>query len=489
MKKAGRTSLLLIALPLLVSYAYFYQAGGWNQNSHYALVRAIVEQNTLRIDAYHKSTGDKALVGGHYYSDKAPGVSLAAIPVVAISRPFVSDPNSSDGVATLSYVATVFASGVPVMLAALLLFGLALRFGASLSGAAVSALAFGLGTPAWCYATLFFGHALALACLVAALAAAVALCDRKDLRRDWILAGSVGFAGGFATVTEYTAVVPAALLAGLALHMVWKDRERRLRVALATMAGASVMVAVLLAYNTAAFGGPFEVSYSGVQGFEGMKQGFMGIGTPKLSVLVEILVGRFRGILPLAPVLALAPVGAYFLIRKRETRIVSLVVAAIAVYYILLNASYFYWNGGWSYGPRHMTAGLPFLCFFLGPLWSRGRILRVVLAGCALYGVGMSLVAVSTTPQPPEHIRRPVSELLWPAFVDGDFSLNHQSFVESGANPRLLRGGHIPNDAWNAGERMGLRGHWSLLPLYLVWAGSLAGWFVLVYRRRSAADE
>lgn len=486
MKKANRISLLLIALSLLVSYAYFYQAGGWNQNSHYALVRSIVEQNTLRIDSYHKSTGDKALVDGHYYSDKAPGVSLAAVPVVAMSRPFVSDPNSSDGVATLSYIATVFVSGLPVMLAALLLFGLARRFGASVGGAAFTAIVFGLGTPAWCYATLFFGHALALGCLVAALAGALALRDRNEVRRDWLLAVGVGLAGGCATVTEYTAVVPAALLAGLALQVVWPDRERRLRVALGAAAGAAIMVVVLLVYNTAAFGGPFEVSYSGVQGFDGMKQGFMGIGAPKLSVLGEILVGRFRGLLPLAPVLALAPVGAYFMIRNRDTRTVSLIVAAIAGYYILLNASYFYWNGGWSYGPRHMAAALPFLCFFLGPLWSRGRFLRIVLAGCALYGVGISLVAVSTTAQAPEHIRRPMSELLWPAFVDGDLSLNHQSFVESGANPRLLRGGRVPHDAWNLGERFGLSGHLSLVPLYLVWAGCLAGWFVFVYRRRSA---
>ena len=40
-------AVLLVAV-LLVSYAYFYQAGGWNQNSRFALVRAIVERGTIR---------------------------------------------------------------------------------------------------------------------------------------------------------------------------------------------------------------------------------------------------------------------------------------------------------------------------------------------------------------------------------------------------------------------------------------------------------
>ena len=51
-----RTKWALFVL-LFVSYAYFYQAGGWNQNSRFDLVRAIVEQRTTRIDGYVENTG------------------------------------------------------------------------------------------------------------------------------------------------------------------------------------------------------------------------------------------------------------------------------------------------------------------------------------------------------------------------------------------------------------------------------------------------
>ena len=62
-----------------MSYAYFYQGGGWNQNSRFALVRAMTERDTLQIDAYREATGDRAVWNGHYYSDKAPGASLLAL--------------------------------------------------------------------------------------------------------------------------------------------------------------------------------------------------------------------------------------------------------------------------------------------------------------------------------------------------------------------------------------------------------------------------
>src|SRR5207248_1540800 len=84
-RRPGARALLFILL--FVSFAYFYQAGGWNQNSRFDLVRAITNEGTLNIDPFMHSTGDKAFSNGHYYSDKAPGIALAAVPVVAVARP------------------------------------------------------------------------------------------------------------------------------------------------------------------------------------------------------------------------------------------------------------------------------------------------------------------------------------------------------------------------------------------------------------------
>ena len=80
MNANARRSLFVL---LFVSFAYFYQAGGWNQNSRFDLVRAITNEHTLNIDPFSHSTGDKAFFEGHYYSDKAPGLALTAVPLVA----------------------------------------------------------------------------------------------------------------------------------------------------------------------------------------------------------------------------------------------------------------------------------------------------------------------------------------------------------------------------------------------------------------------
>src|ERR1700693_4937101 len=145
-----RRALLIFALTF-ISYSYFYQGGGWNQNSRFDLVRAVVEQRTLRIDSYHENTQDKAYYQGHYYSDKARGLALLALPAATIAKPLMRatgiDPASAGGLVATSYVVTVFAVGLPAALACACLFLIALRQGSSEGGAAFGALSMGVATP------------------------------------------------------------------------------------------------------------------------------------------------------------------------------------------------------------------------------------------------------------------------------------------------------------------------------------------------------
>src|SRR5579862_5522250 len=93
-------AMLICGVAAFFAYAYFYEAGGWNQNTRFDLVRALVEHHGIRIDDYQENSGDKAEFHGHFYADKAPGASFTAAPVVALARAAMrvagADPNSTD---------------------------------------------------------------------------------------------------------------------------------------------------------------------------------------------------------------------------------------------------------------------------------------------------------------------------------------------------------------------------------------------------------
>jgi hypothetical protein len=505
-KTANDSRPRILFVLLFVSFAYFYQAGGWNQNSRFALVRAITNEHTLNIDPFQHATGDKATFGGHFYSDKAPGLALAAVPVVAAARPiwhaFGGDPETLGGLALLSYLATVFTAGLLTALGGVSLYRACRDLGSDGGGALFAALTFGLATPIWTLATIFIGHAFAAALLVFAFRAAMRVgCD--DPSRDVRLGAIIGLSAGWATISEFPAAIPAVLLAMVAACHAWPlGRARMIRVLGAMTVTALACAAVLMAYQYACFGSPFHLAYTSEPEYAGMQEGVFGVSVPKLIRLRRILFGDYRGLLPLAPTLALAPVGLLLLFSSwrrsragsaqestpqasKHARTAAVTASVIAIYFILLNASYHYWEGGWSYGPRHASPAIPFLCIGLAVLWTAlPTVGRAILALLTAYGTAITLVAVSTMPLPPSNIRQPVSEFMLPAFRDGDLALNTQS-VASGGVDMDFRAHHEPKAAFNLGQKIGLDGHASLVPLAAVWIGC-AAWFMAARKPRSS---
>src|ERR1700690_1068424 len=75
---AKRRSIIAIVL-VGIAFATMIQSFSWNQTSHYDLIRALNNDSTT-IDPYQPNTGDKAFYKGHWYSARAPGLALFALP-------------------------------------------------------------------------------------------------------------------------------------------------------------------------------------------------------------------------------------------------------------------------------------------------------------------------------------------------------------------------------------------------------------------------
>ena len=80
----------VLFIMLYFSYCYFLQnPDNWNSVPRIALALSIIEDGTPAIDKYRFTTHDIAQYKGRFYSDKAPGMSLMAIPSVALARQFM----------------------------------------------------------------------------------------------------------------------------------------------------------------------------------------------------------------------------------------------------------------------------------------------------------------------------------------------------------------------------------------------------------------
>jgi hypothetical protein len=437
------------------AYAYFFQGGGWNAAVRFDLVRAIVEQGTVRIDGYETNTGDLAYRDGHYYCDKAPGLSFAAVPVYAAVYPLRGEGRIRGlFVSRAAWLATVVTVAVPSAAAVVMLYLLGEILGLRPGWRAAVALAYAFGTLAFPYATLFYGHALAASLLVVSFG----LLMRARWRDTPPSAARLMVAGAFlgaAVAVEY----PAALAVGaivLYAAMFVRPWPRLGWIA----AGAVLPLAGLFAYHAIAFGSPLTLPYAFSTDSPRRHGAFFGFGWPSARVLYAVLFSPYRGLFYSAPWLLLAVPGAVRLWRTDRFRAEAAVAAAVALLYLLLNAGLNDWHGGWGSGPRHLVPALPFLAFLTaGMVVGRtpSRAERAGYAALVVVSAGLMLVATSVQPEVPRWFGRPFQDFLFPAFAEGRVAINTLPIHTGNVHER--------REAWNAGELLGLGGLATLLPL------------------------
>jgi hypothetical protein len=377
-------AVLLVGL----SYATMIQNFSWNQTSHYDLLQALYHEQTS-IDPYEQNTGDKVIYKGHWYSARAPGLALFVLPwytalnavdAAEWARRSPAEPGDDE----LIYLVGLWGNVLPGLLLVVLMWRAAERLQPGFGAA--TAVTLGLGTPALPLSTLLFSHIFTAFLGFAAFT--MLMRERDGPPRAWLI-GAAGLAIGYAIASEY----PLALLGGVLGFYLLSRRDTLtplgvLRRGGAYAAGILVGIVPLALYNLAAFRSLTHVAYANVPQ---QHQGFFGITAPSLRVAATLL-GDSRGLLTLAPVLAMGGLGTVALYR-RGRRAESLVILGVCLCYLTYNSGYYLPFGGGSPGPRFLTTLLPFLALPLAIAFARWPGPTIALAAASVTCAVLATIA------------------------------------------------------------------------------------------------
>ncbi len=376
----------LAALELVLLGSVWPRFCSPNECSRIFAAHAMVTRGTWSVDvevARYGFVDDLARADGHLYSNKAPGLIWAAVPVVALVR--LVHPGAS--------LATELVAARLVLVS-----------GAALAGALVLALWAGRGreravgphgavfvllfaSPFAVYAGTFFSHAWTGSLM---LVAAWLLVGRPE---DSFWTGVLGGAlMGLAVVSEY----PAALVA-VPLGIAAGGLAVRRYAAMA--AGAALPLGGLALYNLACFGGPLRLASR----FEALprygelaRDPTFGFTLPTMEGLVGLTVSPLAGLFLFAPVL-LPALAVPVLAWRRGDRRLAVVLGAAAWLVPLVMSGYREWAGGTAFGPRYLVLTVPLLVVGLAMTGVGGRW-RVWLAGAGLASAAVALLGRLTPP-------------------------------------------------------------------------------------------
>ena len=433
---------------------------GPNVNAHLSQALAIAVDGSLSIDNYANSSFTYTLdwsrgADGRLYPAKAPGCALAMAPVVWLmvraERAIGADPLSAGAIWRKAILGNWILNAFPSALCMVLLFRIALGLGIPPPASLIGTVAVALGTAYHPYATSFYAHAPAANLLIVATATTF-----RRSGSNWfdVLGGT---AAGFAVVFDYPAAlaVVACTIGVLTL--------RRTAVA-AFVAGGLLPLLVLLAYHQVVFGSPVATPYQ-FQNPVFMSPTGSVFGVPGIRVLGALLVSPFRGLLFYSPVLVAAVPGAIELWRgrllprdgglHRRQRVYVIFSLGTLSAWLLLNASYFTWSGGYTTGPRFVIPAVVLLAPLIACGWRRFPVITTILLGLSVLN---QLAIAAVWMQAPDRFSNPLAQVIYPQFFSGDF-------VRS-----------------NLGLRLGLPGLWSIAPIAVV---MLAG-FWLAWREVKA---
>jgi hypothetical protein len=350
-----------------------------------------------------------------------------------------------------------------------------LLYGANKAEGITISYFFALGTLYLPYATLFYSYAPAIFfCL---LAYHILLKYRLAGKLDEAPMFLAGLAAGGSLLCEYTfGIIWLALLVYLLLQL-----KRKFNI-VSFAAGSFVVVGIFMLYALICFQSvtiPYRYEVNPIFA-QGMRRGFLGITSPNLAVLYYITVHPYRGLFFYSPILLLYFFGVIWLDREKAHlhdrggwRPEALLSLFIVMGYIVFNASYYMWWGGWAVGARHLLPMIPFMMPAL--IWVLRK--NQWYAGLVYIAGGLSIfltfIPSAIDPQMPQ--RYHTSILLEPR-VSYDLAspMLHEQF------PAFFQG----NVAWNLGKLMHLPGLASLVPLALMWIVVIVLVSTLVKRRR-----
>jgi hypothetical protein len=376
----GRRLAVVPIVVLAVGAGAIVQKPGWNEQAHYALVRAL-HNGTAQIDPYASQTRDSGRYMGHWYSNKAPGLAVFSTPFYSAMRALgihrASTPHEI-------HLLSIFGCLIPFAVLLLLIDSFVERI---VPGAGTpAAMLLGLGSMLLPFSTLFFSHVLA-ACL--GFAAYYLLWLQRNTERHLRTVAAAGVLSGFAIACEYPQGLLAVILAAYAL-----GRPASIRRLLLYGSGVVIGTIPLLGYNWWAFGSPLRDAYVAKPASPVGNVKFLPFS---LHGALDLLFAG-RGLMTVTPILAVAIAGIVVLYRRGRGPEAAL-AGAVSLAYLIFNASYYMPFGGWSPGPRYLIDALPFLALPLAAMLRKAPALTAALGAVS---VGNMLVATVTVPELPD---------------------------------------------------------------------------------------
>jgi hypothetical protein len=213
-------------------------------------------------------------------------------------------------------------------------------------------LIYGLGTLTLIYSTVFYSHALQAFLLFFSFVLIIKSIHQKNDNNKLLIFS--GILVGISVTVSLTSVVAILFLFFILI------KTRKIEPLLLFTLGCFIGSLPWFIYNYTIFGNPLDFSYKHMDPIIWPHLvGKFGTKIPNPFIILRLLIGPYRGLLIYSPVIIFSFIGLWFMYKKYKWE--SLLIISLFLSFLLINSSWWAWEGGTSFGPRHLLPTIPFL--------------------------------------------------------------------------------------------------------------------------------
>jgi len=371
---------LRVFITFIIIYIYFMHWSGGVSDSYYYLTRAIVDDKKLIIDDYASTIVDRAVYENHYYSNKAPGLSLlSTLPYMAVKGVFkhlqwweetetmkIGPTWYSRALLDLSVVLTPFGNWSRIMLTActsalasavvvVLVYEILKSFTSKRNSLLIAGVG-GLATPLFQESIVFRNHATTTMLIFLSFYVLFKSKEGKTREKHFLVAGLLM---GLSMVFAFQSALAFIVI------MVYVMAQKRAGLVSLFLLATLVSYTPMLYYNHQITGDPLH--YVGVENndvnifSERLARGKdMAFDLkPNIYIIYRQLFGPYKGLFFYYPILLLSLMGLLRMLRTHPWE--SFVVAGMLGVYVMKFSTWYIWFGTSSPVSRFLTPAVPFL--------------------------------------------------------------------------------------------------------------------------------
>ena len=403
----NNSKLLVFIFSLIISLYYIELQPNCNTASRAALPLSIALEGSFNISTYKNFTGDKAIINGIAYSDKAPLSGFILAPIIKIVDLFfdIKQYDHKKQLIITIIIGAVLFSIIPLALIILLTYNNNIKNNEY--GTTILFSAF-FGSFIFVYSGGYWSHVFS---------SLLVICSIIFIKKEYLFIA--GLLMGAAFMNEYSTAILGVVWG------VWFLIKKQWKKVLLFSLGVVPFIILQGWYNNILTGNPLELAYKYQENFPQNSQAY-GFTAPSLTALFHLSISQYRRVLFYAPILILIP---YSLIKNRKfTQIndISKMIIVSSIIFFLMFIFNKSWYGGWAYGPRYLTVIVAVLFYqFLNLIKLQSVSLKISFILLSLFGIISVFFDKATILHPRTDMNFPLIQGILPAFYNGNFNNWH----------------------------------------------------------------